>query len=340
MLGSAEPPTLPDIPPVVSDADPQDTESAEPNPGEGGGDAEGGAPSEDGGQADAPQAGTVAQSDGGDAPTDPQDPVPIQSPYAVPVPDPQPEPTTDDVDVPAAASDQGSDPPAQETPPAPAQPRTQVAVGLDPYGDAGPQDDQAADEGERRGPQLGIGVGVAHCAQSMCDAFAIGGVVRGEAGYRFPHVALLGALTYGGAAITEGGGPESVRFLDATGGLQYYPVITAPIEPFVGAGLGFARTAVGYGASSQQAVSSKRAAVVLSGGIVWRTSPRMAIGPRVSYRFPFAGQWCSSSGVSDGTTSCRPIRRLVSSESGRDKRERRRGFPRPWTLVLELRFTL
>ncbi|MCX4242550.1 hypothetical protein [Paraliomyxa miuraensis] len=202
-----------------------------------------------------------------------------------------------------------------------------------------------ADEFERRGFFITLGAGLTHCAQDFCSAIPMGGLGRLELGYRLTRLALVATVTGGGGLTNDDDAAEtSIRTLDAAAGLLLLPVREGPVDPFIGASLGYARTVrVLDEASSTDRQYSSRGALRLSGGILWHVTRRAALGPRFDVQMPFAGKWCTRFDSDfDPEPQCPSIREDIivvddPDKSNESKRSDRRAFPRPWALTLDLR---
>ena len=269
--------------------------------------------------------------------------------------EPAPEQAATPSEAPTASADGATPPASHEVGPRDVEPGSQIPPTADPFSQASDyeraptgHDEESGEMFDRRGVQIGLGLGVTHCAQGICDDIAMGGVGRLEVGYRFPLIAVVATTSYGGAPVAgEGtGAREAVRFLDVVGGLQLFPVRHGRVDPFVGFGIGYARTAVPYDTSTTTSIRrqySKRGALMFSGGLMWQVGPRFALGGRVTARLPFLGEWCTDSSIGgiEDDASCIDIREdLEDSGEGRSKRSQRRAYPRPWAATFDIRFTL
>lgn len=208
---------------------------------------------------------------------------------------------------------------------------------------------EPASEGfRRRGFLITLGVGLTHCAQDFCSPIRMGGLGRLELGYRLTRLALVATVTGGGGRADDPESDEqSIRTLDAAAGVLLLPVRQGPVDPFMGATLGYARTSRVYREDAfNERQIGKRGALRLSGGILWHVTSRLALGPRFDVRLPFAGNWCTVPDADNGgMAQCQSIRdELIrvddSDKSAERKRSDRRAFPRPWALTFDLRITI
>lgn len=240
--------------------------------------------------------------------------------------------------------------PARATPDPMAHPEAPVEAADFPASDderppleAESQTEDEGDAFERRGFSIEMGVGLTHCPQDFCNPIPMGGLGRLELGYRLGRIALVGAVTGGGGLSNDDEtDEEAIRFFDVGAGLMVLPVKQGPVDPFFGATLGYARTARLYREDSlNDRQFTKRGAARFSGGILWHVRPRVAMGPRVDVRLPFAGEWCTRTRT-DMSDQCTSIRGelLEDLDQEAEKRRQRRAFPRPWAVTLDLRITI
>ena len=216
---------------------------------------------------------------------------------------------------------------------------------LAPLGDQGASAPPAAFL--RRGPFVTVGVGLTHCAQDYCTTIPMGGLGRLELGWRIERIAFVATVTGGGGrADDEDSNEQAIHVLDVAAGLLLLPVREGPVDPFVGASLGYATTiGVLREDSSTTRQVAKRGAVRLSGGILWHATRRIALGPRFDAQLPFAGEWCTHYRDAQLEPFCQSIREdiIAVDDDSRDevaRRRIRRAFPRPWALTLDLRIAI
>ncbi len=232
---------------------------------------------------------------------------------------------------------ESADPEQVEPPPPMCDPDDDIEADRD--AEEPPREAQS-DEPKIRGLIIQMGVGLTQCPQDFCSANVMGGLGRFELGYRRGWLEVLGTVAGGGGPGEEGGDTEGIRFLDVAAGVLAFPVREGPVDPFLGVSLGYARSIRLTGDTGLIRQYSKRGAVRFSGGILWKVRPRVALGPRVDVRLPFAGQWCSrfDDGMEDQCISIRD--EILEPLSGESKRGARRAFPRPWSFTLDLRISI
>lgn len=271
---------------------------------------------------------------------------------------PEPEPPRDETSPPAedelAAPEDGALA-VEPVEPVAAEPSTSTATTYDPMAGlpSAAVDDETpsiadapppVDRFRRRGFIITLGAGITHCAQDLCTPIPMGGLGRLELGYRLTRVAFVATVTGGGGRTDDPDAQEtSIRMLDAAAGVLLLPVRQGPVDPFVGASLGYSSTSRVFGDSSSiDRQFTKRGALRLSGGLLWYVAPRLALGPRVDVQLPFAGEWCTRNANDRGEDFCESIRKdIIDMDQGKQaQRSVRRAFPRPWAVTLDLRIAL
>lgn len=215
-------------------------------------------------------------------------------------------------------------PPGPETPPSPEPPAEEYVAFA------------------RRGLLVRTSAGVMHCAQDLCDSIPMGGVGRLDVGYRLGLFTLMATVHGGGGRldipdfenadepITNARGGLTFLFAGVAGLL--HPVTYGRFDPWLGVGFGYSRIRQRLVADQATLETTfGRGAVELGTGLDIYVARRVAFGPRFDATIPFGGSVCTST---DGIGECFNIVDVVDSDTAAIARQRRRAFPRPWSVTM------
>ncbi len=234
-----------------------------------------------------------------------------------------PEPTTSSDRAPASSAP--SEPSTSKGPPPPPRP--------DPW-----------PKWRRRGLMLRGSSGLMHCGQPVCDGIPLGGLARLDAGYRAGFYSLWVTVDGGGGRLDippfedEDGLVTSIHgdltFLYAAVGASVHPVDLGRVDPYVGASIGYSRVLQRF-RSDQRSFDLlyRRGGVTPSFGFDVYLVRRVSMGPRADILFPFAGSQCIRR---DGQEECLNTADIVDADDSAVTRARRRTFPRPWSVSLQV----
>jgi len=186
--------------------------------------------------------------------------------------------------------------------------------------------------------------GLVHCAQALCDTIPMGGMGRFDVGYRAGYYSLWATVDGGGGRLDiptfedENGLVSHVHgdltFLHAGVGVAFHPVDLGRVDPWLGVGIGFSRTKQRFRSDQRNYdLLYRRGAAMPGGGIDVYLTRRVAMGPRADIVLPFAGSRCIRQG---GTEECLNVVDIVDSSDAAISRARRRSFPRPWSVTLQV----
>jgi hypothetical protein len=190
----------------------------------------------------------------------------------------------------------------------------------------------------RRGLALRASAGITHCAQSFCDAIAMGGLGRFDVAYRLGYYSIFATVSGGGGVLdipdfeTEGEPVTNINggltFLFLGGGMLVHPVDLGRVDPWLGVALGWSR--IEQRLFADQGDSStlvSRGGVEVGGGLDVFVHRRLALGPRFDVVFPFGGSICAG-------TDCVNVADFVASDLPAQRRAARRSLPRPWSVTV------
>ena len=191
---------------------------------------------------------------------------------------------------------------------------------------------------------LRASTGLVHCAQSLCDTIPMGGVARFDVGYRAGYYSLWATVDGGGGRLDipafedEDGLVTNIRgdltFMQAGVGVSFHPVDLGRIDPHLGVGIGYSRAQQRFRSDQRNyELLYRRGGVMPGGGFDVYLSRNLALGPRADIVIPFAGSQCLRQ---DGTEDCLNTVDIVDADDAAISRARRRSFPRPWSVTVQL----
>lgn len=194
----------------------------------------------------------------------------------------------------------------------------------------------------RRGLILRTSAGITHCAQDVCDSIPLGGLGRFDVGYRLGLFTLMATVSGGGGRLDipdfeNANGPVT----NARGGLTFlfagavgliHPISYGRFDPWLGVGFGYSRVRQRIDADQTELETTfSRGGVELGTGLDIYVARRVALGPRFDATLPFGGSICTNT---DGIGECFNVVDVVDSDTAAIARQRRRAFPRPWSVTI------
>ena len=186
--------------------------------------------------------------------------------------------------------------------------------------------------------------GLVHCAQALCDSIPMGGMGRFDVGYRAGYYSLWVTVDGGGGRLDvqtfeDAEGLVSnvhgdLTFLHAGVGVAFHPVDLGRVDPWLGIGFGYSQTKQRFRADQRSYdLLYRRGGVMPGGGIDVFLAHRVAMGPRADIVLPFGGSRCIRQG---GVEECLNVVDVVDSNDAAISRARRRAFPRPWSVSVQV----
>jgi hypothetical protein len=149
---------------------------------------------------------------------------------------------------------------------------------------------------QRRGVVLGFGAGYWGCRSEYCDHFRGGGMVMGEIGYRFNHIAPIMVAGGGGGKVDDDVVDTKLRMAYVQVGALVFFAPRTIFDPFAGVTIGWDKVVAKVDSEDYAGSDVSRGSVRLTLGFNFFVRPRFTIGPRFDLAIPFGGRICYGGG--------------------------------------------